>query len=205
MHHQRFDRFARQIAAAGDRRSFIRAVVAAAIAVAGSRQGARGQEACSGGCPEDQVCLSGACSPGCVNHRDCRSKHDDPCISNNCIDGLCVSAIVDCLPGYECCQGECCAKGCSLDIDCAVLEPCRWGRCGLNGQCEFTELDPCIVCASNDECVGNGQNTFCCDGACRRPCPDGTIMGKGCECRAGESVTLDGLVVRDDASGLDGD
>ena len=50
--------------------------------------------------------------------------------------------------------------------------------------CEFTELDPCVMCASDDECLGSGPDTICCDGACRRPCPDGTLMGKGCECHA---------------------
>lgn len=190
MDHHRFDHLTRQIAAATDRRSLIRVAMAAALGVAASRRSARGQEECLG-----------ACDAGCTNHRDCRGKHDDPCISSMCINGLCVSAIVDCLPGYECCQGECCPRGCTLDTDCALLEPCRWGHCGVDGQCEFTELDPCIICQSSNDCIGNGLNTACCDGACRRPCPDGTTMGKGCECGASGSATLDGIVVYDDASG----
>ena len=162
------------------------------------------QEMCPDGCPEGQSCLNGACVVTCANDRDCRSKHDDPCMLNQCVDGVCVQAIVDCMPGYECCEGSCCPIGCTVDADCAVLDPCRWGRCGESGQCEFTDVDPCITCASDAECV-DGVNTICCGGACQRPCPEGTVMGKGCECRADGSATLNGPVVRDDASGAGND
>ena len=116
-------------------------------------------------------------------------------------DGFCATAIIECLPGSECYKGECCATTCELDDDCTVFDPCRWGRCGVDSHCEFTELDPCVICASDEDCLDSGQNTVCCGGACRRPCPVGTLMGKGCECQAIGSVNLDGVVVHDDASG----
>jgi hypothetical protein len=162
---------------------------------------AAAQASCPDPCLQDQVCLDGRCVWPCENHRDCRSKHDDPCILNECLDGVCIEAIVDCLPGYECCDGACCPTGCEFDVDCAVLDPCRWGRCGENGQCEFTMVDPCLICASDLDCAGEALNTVCCGGACQRPCPEGTVMGKGCECRADGSAALNGPVVRDDASG----
>lgn len=197
-----FDHFTRLLAVPSGRRCLGRGVLAAAATIAFRRfDRAAAQVDCPGGCLEDQVCGDGYCVRPCANHRDCRSKRDDPCILNQCLDGVCVEAIVDCLPGYECCEGSCCPRGCERDDECVVLEPCRWGRCGLGGQCEFTELDPCVICASDLECQGGGPNTVCCGGACQRPCPTGTVMGKGCECRADASATLDGLVVRDDASG----
>ena len=203
MNQRHFDLLTRGFAMAHDRRKFCRAtaMAAAAFAMGVGRKNATAQEACAGGCPEGEICTARGCVTPCENNRDCRSKHDDPCVSNMCIESVCMSAIVDCLPGHECCKGECCPKSCDFDVDCAVLDPCRWGRCGLSGQCEFTELDPCVVCVTDEECLASGHNTVCCDGSCQRPCPEGTIMGKGCECRANGSTSVDGVVVRDDASG----
>lgn len=203
MNQYRFDLLARRFATTADRRALFRAAVAAIAvhALGGLGKAVVGQEACPDGCAEDEICTDRGCMTPCANHRDCRSKHDDPCVSNMCIDAVCVTAIIECLPGSECCEGECCATSCELDVDCAVFDPCRWGRCGVDGQCEFTELDPCVICVSDEDCLGSGQNTVCCDGACHRPCPVGTVMGKGCECHATGSVNLDGVVVHDDASG----
>ena len=113
-----------------------------------------GQEACPDGCAENQLCTDRGCVTPCANHRDCRNKDDDPCVSNTCVDGFCASAIIECLPGSECYKGECYATTCELDTDCTVFDPCRWGRCGVDGHCEFTELDPCVICASDEECLG---------------------------------------------------
>ena len=203
MNQHRFDLIAKKLATTTSRRSLFRAGLAALAVDALGGLGRRvvGQEVCPDGCAEDQLCTDRGCVNLCENHRDCRNKFDDPCVLNTCVDGVCTSAIIECLPGSECCEGECCATSCELDSDCAVFDPCRWGRCSVDGQCEFTELDPCLVCASDDECLGSSQNTVCCDGACRRPCPVGTLMGKGCECHAYGSANLDGVVVRDDASG----
>ena len=196
----RFDYFTRRLGTATDRRLLLKGMLAAGLGV-GFTRASHAQSECGEGCAEGQTCSNGGCVTACMNHRDCRSKHDDPCVSNNCLDGQCVSAIVDCLPGHECCEGACCPSGCTDDAQCAALDPCLWGRCGLAGQCEFTALDPCIVCVVESDCLGGDASSVCCDGACRRPCPDGTIMGKGCECRAPGSPSFEGIVVRDDASG----
>jgi hypothetical protein len=120
---------------------------------------------------------------------------------HECLDGVCFAAIVDCLPGYECCEGSCCPAGCSDDSACVVFEPCWLGRCGAEGQCEFIELDPCVVCVWDDECLVAEPNTVCCGGTCRRPCPEGTVMGKGCECGSIGLTSMDDVLVIDDASG----
>ena len=202
MDQARFDAIVRGMAQARDRRATLGlALRAAAVAIVGARHAVSAQEACPGGCPEDFTCVDGACARPCQTNHDCRSKKDDPCISNSCVDGFCVQAIIDCLPGYDCCDDGCCAKACVADADCAVLEPCRWGRCGEDGICAFTQVDPCLVCSSDLDCAGEAQNTVCCSGVCQRPCPEGTLLGKGCECHADNSAVLNGLVVRDDASG----
>jgi hypothetical protein len=198
---KRFDRLTIRLAMGQARRDVLRGAMLAAAGLALGKGGAAAQAECPGGCLEEQVCLDGVCIRPCVKNRDCRDKHADPCILNQCLDGLCVQAIVDCVPGYECCDGSCCPVFCESDEACAVLDPCRWGRCGVDGRCEFIEADPCVVCASDLECQDGGPNTVCCGGACRRPCPTGTVMGKGCECRADASGVTGGLVIRDDASG----
>ncbi len=200
---RRFDVMARRFATAGDRRALLRAVLIAVSvkSVAGLPRQVAGQENCPNGCAEGEVCADRGCVTPCANHRDCRSKHDDPCVLNTCVDGFCTTAIIECLPGSACCDGECCPTSCELDAECASFDPCLWGRCGVDGRCEFTELDPCVICAGDEECLGSGHNTVCCDGACRRPCPEGMVMGKGCECHVYGSATLDGVIVHDDASG----
>ena len=203
MNQQQFDRFARRFATAADRRTLFRAVVAtiATNALSGLRSAAVGQESCPDGCAEDEVCTDSGCAIPCTRHPDCRNKHVDPCVWTRCVDGICVSAIIECLPGSQCYKGECYATSCEADTDCTVFDPCLWGRCGADGRCEFTELDPCVICTSDDECLTTAPNTVCCGGACRRPCPEGTVMGKGCECQVLGTVSLDGIVVHDDASG----
>jgi len=200
---RRFDDLARRFAHSPSRRAFLVACASAALSVLRTPPVTKAaqSETCQEPCPEGESCLSETCSRSCTSHRDCRSKHDDPCISHTCIDGMCVEAIVDCLQGYECCTGACCTRSCTIDDDCAVFDPCRRGLCGPEGVCEFTELDPCLICAADNDCSREDLNSACCGGACRRPCPVGTAFGKGCECRADSSAELNGLVVRDDASG----
>jgi hypothetical protein len=200
---RQFDVFTKQLATRGDRRTLWKRTLAAlAVSVwAGLPKEVIGQEACPDGCAENQLCTERGCVTPCANHRDCREKDDDPCVSNTCVDGFCDSAIIECLPGSACYKGECFATTCEHDTDCTLFDLCRWGRCGADGHCEFTELDPCVICASDDDCLGSEQNTVCCGSACRRPCPVGTFMGKGCECHANGSANLDGVVVHDDASG----
>jgi hypothetical protein len=203
MNQHRFDFFTKQWATLGHRRALLKGALATLIVAAwrGLPKEVIGQEACPGGCAENQRCTDRGCVTPCANHRDCREKDDDPCVSNTCVDGFCASAIIECLPGSTCYKGECFATTCEHDTDCTVFDPCRWGRCGADGHCEFTELDLCVICASDDDCLGSEQNTVCCGSACRRPCPVGTLMGKGCECHAIGSANLDGVIVHDDASG----
>ncbi len=203
MNPHQFDVFSKRLAALGNRRALLKgalATVAAAVR-GGLPNEVVGQEECPGGCAEDEICTDSGCVTPCTRHPDCRNKHVDPCVWTRCIDGVCVEAIIECLPGSECYKGECYATSCEIDSDCAAFDPCLWGRCGIDGRCEFTELDPCVICANDEECLSSAPNTICCDGACRRPCPDGTVMGKGCECQVFGSVSLDGTVVHDDASG----
>lgn len=201
MEPRRFDRLARRLGAAGNRRSVLTILVAAVAAGAWRPAPADAQDACATRCQSGEYCADGVCVPGCRNDRDCRDKHDDPCILNQCIEGACAAAIVDCLPGYECCQGSCCPAGCSDDSACVVFEPCWRGQCGAEWQCEFIELNPCVMCEWDDECLASAPNTTCCGGVCRRPCPEGTVMGKGCECGAVGLISMDDVLVRDDARG----
>ncbi len=196
----RFDELTRRLATLLDRRRLLGAT-SAAIAAFGRERGAYAQDECRERCPSGSRCVGGECVAGCDNDRNCRSKHDDPCVLHACVDGSCVAAVIDCLPGHECCGGSCCPSGCVSDADCVLFGPCQWGRCGADGQCEFLDIDPCTVCLLGQDCAGEASNTVCCGGMCRRGCPEGTFMGKGCECGTDGSATLEGIVVRDDASG----
>lgn len=203
MEARRFDELTQALARRQTRRGVF-ACVAFLFALFGARASvsAAVQDDCPGGCPAGEVCRIGACWTACETHRDCRSKHDDPCILNTCEDGICRSAMAGCLPGYECCKGECCPKSCKDHAECAVFDPCRRGECAPDGFCSFVIYEPCEPCQSDAECAtGHGLNTTCCAGMCKRPCPVGTVMGKGCECEAHSPGTQNGLVVRDDASG----
>ena len=201
MESRQFDELTRRLGSGQDRRRVLAVLGGAVVAGIWPHAASFAQAGCSTRCASGEYCADGVCVPGCRNDRDCRNKHDDPCMLNQCIDGVCASAIVDCLPGYECCQGACCPAGCSDDSACVVFEPCWRGQCGAEGQCEFIELDPCVMCEWDDECLGSAPNTACCDGACRRPCPEGTVMGKGCECEGIGLTSMDDVLVRDDASG----
>lgn len=195
---KQFDRLALVLSRGVTRRA-VSAAVASFVTTLGIRRTAA-LDAC-GGCYEGEACIDGACWKTCETNRDCRSKqNDDPCVNNSCVDGICVMAFADCQPGYECCFGECCNKHCETDDECAVFDPCRTGAC-IDGICQFTVVDPCNPCVSDTDCLASGMNTQCCAGMCRRPCPEGLTMGKGCECQVNADGTNNGLVVRDDASG----
>lgn len=204
MDHQRFDDLARLISGRRGRRGFLRGLATALLAATWIRDTSRAaQTDCPERCDDDEVCHGGICRKLCEVDRHCRSKKTDPCMLDLCIDGFCEQAIVDCQPGYECCDGACCSKPCADDAECAVFDPCLIGTCS-EGLCVFSALDPCLTCESDDDCTNAGHNVICCEGVCRAPCPDGTVMGKGCECQADSSAVIHGIVVRDDASGIDG-
>jgi hypothetical protein len=198
MNGNHFDRLTVGLSGGVTRRALSAAV--ASILTSGVVRRAMAADAC-GGCFDGETCIDGGCWRTCETSRDCRSKqHDDPCVNNSCVDGICVMAFADCQPGYECCFGECCNKHCETNDACAVFDPCRTGAC-VDGVCEFTVIDPCTPCVSDTDCLTSGLNTQCCAGMCRRPCPEGLAMGKGCECQIHADGTSNGLIVRDDASG----
>ncbi|MCA9863616.1 MAG: hypothetical protein KC432_11370, partial [Thermomicrobiales bacterium] len=143
-----FDRLAVTLARGVTRRALGAAVAYCATAMAA--RGAAALDAC-GGCYDGEACIDGACWRVCETNRDCRSRqNDDPCVNNSCVDGICVMAIADCQPGYECCFGECCNKHCGADEECAVFDPCRTGAC-VDGICQFTDRDPCNPCVSDTD------------------------------------------------------
>lgn len=207
MDSERFDRLARAVAAAKDRRWLLR--VAAATAVFGVVGRSRDlvstaqepQPGCPTGCRGGQVCLNGLCVLPCEENRDCRDKDDDACTGGTCVDGVCQHFIVDCAMGHVCCgNGECCPAPCTTDLDCVSGDPCQIGRCGEEGTCEFSENDGCIRCFTTNDCgpyeERTGQVGVCCNGACVTACPAGLIMGKGCECMiASAANNADGISV----------
>jgi hypothetical protein len=213
---ERFDRLARGLAAGMGRRRLARAVlggVAAVLLGGGSRALAQdggdaaddGRRDCPDGCPDGQRCIDGACREddgACREDRDCRDEAD-ACIGGRCEDGRCVQFVVDCVPGYLCCgNGECCPQPCATDIDCFVADPCQVGRC-LDGACSFEREDGCFLCEDDDDCAILENPAFCCEGVCTSPCPEGTTLGKGCECVAGslDDLNADGIDVSVDESG----
>lgn len=204
MDHQKFDDLVRAFGRGWRRRTVLRGLAALVLGGTGERrQFAAAQEACAYACEEDEVCRGGVCIQTCEFDRHCRSKKDDPCILKMCIEGFCTEAIVDCQPGFECCDGACCEKSCIADDECAIFDPCRFGRC-QEGVCAFFGIDPCITCLADVDCTPTAPTVICCAGVCRLPCPPGTTMSKGCECLANESGIQNGLIVQEDASGTNG-
>src|SRR5215216_2597055 len=138
MNPDRFEVFAKQLATVGQRRPHVNGDPPPTAFTPWGRPAkvVVGQEACPASCAENPLCTDRGCVTSCANHRDCRDKHDDPCVSNTCVDGFCTTAIIECLPGSECYKGECYATSCELDTDCTLFDLCRWGRCGVDGHCE---------------------------------------------------------------------
>lgn len=202
---QGFDRFARRLAASTGRRGALRTLAGLVGLVAAGSAAVRSQaqDGCPDGCGRNQRCVDGACVRACEGDDDCRDG-GDACIGGRCRDGVCSQFAARCEAGYVCCgNGECCAQSCRLDLDCYVADPCISARCA-EGTCEFTRRDPCVVCEADADCaLAEG---ICCGGACISPCPEGSVLSKGCECRVD---ALDGIIIAgnasiDDASGADG-
>jgi hypothetical protein len=212
----RFDDLTRDMAAGLQRRGLLRAAlgglaacfvgVRGAVAQEGNGRGSERRD-CPDGCPDGERCVAGACRPSdgvCREDRDCRDEAD-ACIGGTCEEGQCSQFVVDCRPGYLCCNnGECCPQPCTTDIDCFVADPCEVGRC-VEGACAFETKDPCYTCEQDADCENLDNPAFCCEGVCMRPCPEGTTLGKGCECVAGsiEDLNANGVSESDDASGSD--
>jgi len=206
MDSQGFDRLTRRLAGSIGRRGALRALAGmAGLGIAGSAVvRGRAQAECPDGCPRNQRCVDGACVRACQGDGECRDRAD-ACIGGRCSDGVCSQFAARCEAGYLCCgNGECCPQSCRLDFDCFVVDPCVTSRC-VEGTCAFTRRDPCVVCAVDADCdLASG---ICCGGACISPCPEGSILSKGCECRvtalAGVIITSNAAI--DDASGADGE
>jgi len=199
-----FDRLTRRLAGTVGRRGALRALAGiAGLAVAGPvALRTRAQAECPDGCPRNRRCVDGACVRACQRDGECRNR-SDACIGGRCQDGVCTEFAARCEAGYVCCgNGECCPQSCRLDFDCYVADPCVTSRCA-DGTCAFTRRDPCVLCAADADCA---TGDICCDGRCISPCPEGSILSKGCECRveALDGVIIAGEAAVDDASGADG-
>src|SRR4051812_15014894 len=102
MDDERIDSLARTLASYQRRRGLLWSALAVAVFFIPGARTARAQDDCGGACYDGQLCQHGICVTPCANDRDCRSKKDDPCVLNTCIDSVCIQAMAECLPGYEC-------------------------------------------------------------------------------------------------------
>jgi hypothetical protein len=181
---QSFDRIARALGANASRRVSLRIAAAAILAATGPA--GRRRAAAAQGSPAPQR------PPGpmfCRQNDDCLSGELDPCTGAACVDGLCLTFIVDCIPGYVCCgNGQCCPPGepgvCLSDDDCFQPDgdPCQ----GVH--CEAGTCVPFLVsCAPGFVCCGSGQ---CCPGH------DECAPGSGCP-PPPIDLCLDGLLAGD--------
>jgi hypothetical protein len=146
---QRLDHFARELGTAVDRRGALRAVAGVLLAVAFTWRSHRR------GLAQETL------PPPCRSDDDCLGDGLDTCMGAYCLDGVCETFVVDCLPGDVCCgNGSCCPGtgviGCFADADCAIAsdDPCLVARCE-SGQCAMLIVD----CAPGFSCCGSGE---CC-------------------------------------------
>jgi hypothetical protein len=155
---RRFDGFARDWGTGIDRRRILRAAVMALLAAVGTLPATR------------RVAAQGASLPAlCAVDDDCRAGNIDPCLGAVCTRGRCQQFIVDCAPGYACCDnGTCCpdtvSEVCTSDADCGPsADPCAGARCE-HGLCVIY----LVMCAAGFSCCGNG---VCCPDAASPPLP----------------------------------
>jgi hypothetical protein len=63
--------------------------------------------------------------PVCSRDSDCEpGLAPDPCVSVSCEGDLCITSIVECMPGFHCCGGGCvapCGAGQTLDASCLCV------------------------------------------------------------------------------------
>ena len=155
MDSQRFDHLARSLAKATGRRQVLRGLGLAALGGFFAR-GAAAQEVAT-----------------CSQDSDCAIPEGDPCSGVSCQDGTCAVFIVDCIPGFVCCNnGQCCedVPACATDADCAGsnADPCATTSC-IDGACA-TSL---VTCA---------PGFTCCGGGCAPVCPEGQAFDAACQC-----------------------
>ncbi len=121
-------------------------------------------------CDDEDPCTEDSCDPdqgGCTHDpiQGCCSSDQD-CADQG--EGL------TCDPEtHRCVEGQ---GGCEADGDCVSDDPCRVGRCGEGGICEFEEVEGCCAadrdCATDDPCVSEAR----CDQETNR-CRESRIPG----------------------------
>ena len=103
-------------------------------------------------CNQDGLCAAAPPPDGCETDADCRAGITDPCTGATCNpDGTCAVFIVDCVPGYVCCNnGQCCAD-----------PPCS----------EAGESCADNACCDGLTCEGSGRRERVCVATDGRPAP----------------------------------
>ncbi len=176
------------------------------LAVPGCGQPCSADEECADGDP----CTFDRCDPTaglCVNEPDpacvvpCTTDGDCPVSSDlcervACIDGACLTEILECADGDPCTADACdpttgacvfeplpdCA-GCTADDQCADLDPCTDDRCDLEtGLCSNLMLPGCFPCESDLDCPPTGDLCLpaVCEGALCQWVPVACDDGDGC-------------------------
>ncbi len=190
---QRFDRWTRSLVTASSRRSLVKGLAGAVVAVfaagageieaAPSCRGLRAGARCGtcGACDGN-----GTCVPNSDNCGDCKVCHptsfrctalpaDTPCAAcKTCQGGRCLEK--RCGRGKRCCPSSsaCVATGgCCTDAECGECGTCENGTCksspGKEGQdcggsaCKVCRGGQCVVKPENANCPGGK----CCGGTCR--------------------------------------
>ena len=149
---QRFDAFARAVAARPSRRQLLRGLAGGAVAGMLTLLDAKRLRAHEDGATRVRVCFDGQtvevplplidarlfpgltvgpCSPdgGCTADADCPDD-DDPCTVAACVDGQCALFTLDCPPGSVCCGNGACCEPCGPTV-CAPGDVCCNPSCGI--------------------------------------------------------------------------
>jgi hypothetical protein len=159
---RQLDHFARELGAAVDRRGAFRALAGLLLAATFSWRSRR------------RGLAQGTLTPSCRGDDDCLSDEFDTCMGAYCLDGVCETFVVDCLPGDVCCgNGSCCPSAdvieCFADADCAIAsdDPCLFAVCE-SAQCAMLIVDcaPGFSCCGTGECCPAESNSCATDADC---------------------------------------
>jgi len=126
-------------------------------------------EACVGGfctgsecetsleCPSGEACIDGQCVAGCANDYDCG-------VGETCEGGYCqpeaCSTDGDCPAGSTCVSGSCQPAECTVDEECAAIDPDS--QC-VDGICVPETCTDDSDCPSGESCVGDACVPYCMD------------------------------------------
>jgi hypothetical protein len=152
MDESRFDQTLKAFAAASGRRTALRALGGAAMAllaviglpdVGDARKKKvknKKKKKCKGGTKK--------CGKKCIPATDCCTDAD--CDGGTCVDGTC-----QCLGGSKPCDGACIPEGgCCNASDCDDGNPCTQSVCNGNGTCSFPNKPDLSYCGGNNYCSG---------------------------------------------------